>query len=82
MDLPQISPKHKEILDEEITPDEVEEAINETHEISAPGPSGQTTMIYKLIFQELSTSSQLPSTSLSVTLNEPATAGCVPDQVS
>jgi hypothetical protein len=42
MDLPQISPEHKDIPDEEITPDEVENAINEAHEISALGPSGQT----------------------------------------
>jgi hypothetical protein len=42
LDLPQISPDVKELLDEEITNLEVETAINEAHEVSAPGPTGQT----------------------------------------
>jgi hypothetical protein len=40
LQLPQISQECKDMLDEEITPDEVEAAINEAHEISALGPSG------------------------------------------
>jgi hypothetical protein len=51
--LPQISQENKDILDKEITPDEVETAINEAHEISAPGPSGQTIKLYTLLFQQL-----------------------------
>jgi hypothetical protein len=54
MDHPQISLEHRKVLDEEISPAEVEDAINEAHEISAPGPSGQTFTLYKLLFQELS----------------------------
>jgi hypothetical protein len=53
LDLPQISLEHQDMLTEEITPDEVEDAINEAHEISAPGPSGQTITLYKLLFQEI-----------------------------
>jgi hypothetical protein len=32
----------------------VEEVINDALEISAPGPSGQTITLFKLIFQEIS----------------------------
>ena len=53
MDLPQIQPEHREMLEEEITEDEVEDAIGEAHEISSPGPSGQTITLYKLLFQEI-----------------------------
>jgi hypothetical protein len=38
MDLPQISLEQWDMLEEEIIADEVEAAINEVHEISAPGP--------------------------------------------
>ncbi len=40
IELPQISPEHQDMLDEEITPNKVENAINEAKEMSAPGPSG------------------------------------------
>jgi hypothetical protein len=53
LDLPQISPDVKELLDEEIINIEVEAAINEAHEVSAPGPTGQTITLYKLLFQEI-----------------------------
>ncbi len=53
LDLPQISPDVKEFLDEEITSLEVEAAINEAQEVSAPGPTGQTITLYKLLFQEI-----------------------------
>ncbi len=53
MDLPQISPEVRDLLDEEITSLEVETAINEAHEVSAPGPTGQTITLYKLLFQEI-----------------------------
>jgi hypothetical protein len=53
LNLPQIDQEHKNHLEEEITEDEVEAAIIEAHEISAPGPSGQTITLYKLLFQEL-----------------------------
>ncbi len=53
LDLPQINPETWDLLDEEITRDEVETAINEAHEVSAPGPTGQTITLYKLIFQEI-----------------------------
>jgi hypothetical protein len=53
LDLPQISPDVKEVLDEEISRPEVEAAINEAHEVSAPGPTGQTISLYKLLFQEI-----------------------------
>jgi hypothetical protein len=41
------------MLIEEISPSEIEDAINEAKEISAPGPSGQTITLYKLLFQEI-----------------------------
>jgi hypothetical protein len=41
------------MLVEEITPMEIEDAINEAKETSAPGPSGQTITLYKLLFQEI-----------------------------
>jgi hypothetical protein len=53
LDLPQISPEIRELLDEEISSPEVEVAINEAHEVSAPGPTGQTITLYKLLFQEI-----------------------------
>jgi hypothetical protein len=53
LELPQISPKLQDMLTEEITVMEVEDAINEAQEASAPGPSGQTITLYKILFQEL-----------------------------
>jgi hypothetical protein len=53
LDLPQISPELQDMLTEEITPMEVEEAINEAQEMSAPGPSGQTITLFKILNQEL-----------------------------
>jgi hypothetical protein len=53
LDLTQINPEVRDLLDEEITHEEVETAINEAHEVSAPGPTGQTITLYKLIFQEI-----------------------------
>jgi len=48
--LPQIDEDHKEMLQEEFTQEEVKEAIQEAHEASASGPSGQSIVFYKLIF--------------------------------
>jgi hypothetical protein len=53
LELPQISPELQDMLTEEITPMEVEEAINEAQEMSAPGPSGQTITLFKILNQEL-----------------------------
>jgi hypothetical protein len=53
IELPQISPEQQDMLVEEITPNEVENAINEAKEMSAPGPSGHTITLYKLLFQEI-----------------------------
>jgi hypothetical protein len=53
LELPQISQELQEMLTEEITPMEVEEAINEAQEASAPGPSGQTITLFKILNQEL-----------------------------
>jgi hypothetical protein len=52
LELPQIGPDLQDILLEEITLAEIQEAINEAKEISA-GPSGQTITLYKLLFQEI-----------------------------
>jgi hypothetical protein len=49
-DLPQIEDDQKEALEEEFSVDEVKYAIKEAHEVSAPGPSGQTIAFYKLLF--------------------------------
>jgi hypothetical protein len=53
LDLPQISLEDQDMLTDEITQAEIEDAINKAHEISAPGPSGQTITLYKLLFQEI-----------------------------
>jgi hypothetical protein len=53
IELPKIQEQHKDWLEEEFTQEEIEQAINDAHEISAPGPSGQTITLFKLIFQEL-----------------------------
>ncbi len=49
-DLPQIEEDQKEALEEEFSINEVQQAINEAHEVSAPGPSGHTIAFYKLLF--------------------------------
>jgi hypothetical protein len=49
-DLPQIEDDQKEALEEEFSINEVQQAINEAHEVSAPGPSGHTITFYKLLF--------------------------------
>jgi hypothetical protein len=53
-ELPQISPEHQDMLTEEITEAEVDQAITDTHEISASGASGQTITLYKPLFQDWS----------------------------
>jgi hypothetical protein len=53
IELPQIGQELQEMLIEDISPSEIEEAINDAKEISAPGPSGQTITVYKLLFQEI-----------------------------
>ncbi len=53
MALPQISPEISDLLDEEINSLEIETAINKAHEVSAPGPTGKTIILYKLLFQEI-----------------------------
>jgi hypothetical protein len=42
LELPQINLEHHDMVYEEITETEVEEAIGEADEVSAPGLSGQT----------------------------------------
>jgi hypothetical protein len=49
-DLPQIEDDQKEALEEEFSVDEIKQAINDAHEVSAPGPSGHTIAFYKLLF--------------------------------
>jgi hypothetical protein len=51
--LPQIGQDLQERLVEEITTSEIEEAINQAKEVSAPGPSGQTITLYKILLQEI-----------------------------
>ncbi len=51
--LPQLTPAQQDDMAEEITQAEVLWAINEAAETSAPGPTGQTIALYKLIFHEL-----------------------------
>jgi hypothetical protein len=53
LELPQIGQDLQEMLVEEITTVEVETAINQAKEISAPGPSGQTITLYKILLQEI-----------------------------
>ncbi len=50
--LPQITEEQKEELEEEFTQEEVKEALHEAAETSAPGPSGQTSTFFKLLFTE------------------------------
>jgi hypothetical protein len=38
--------------DEEISQTEVDNAINDAHETSTPGPSGQTITHFKLLFKK------------------------------
>jgi hypothetical protein len=53
IELPRIGQNLQDMLTEEISSLEVEEAINEAKEISAPGPSGQTITLFKLLNQEI-----------------------------
>ncbi len=48
--LPQISQEHQDMLSEEFSQEEVQEAILEAQAISAPGPTGQSISLYKLLF--------------------------------
>jgi len=50
--LPQITEDQKEEMEEEFTQQEVKEALHEAAETSAPGPSGQTSTFFKLLFTE------------------------------
>jgi hypothetical protein len=50
-------------VSEEISEEAVEEGIAYTHEISSPGPPGQTITIFQLLFRKYWEISQLPSTS-------------------
>jgi hypothetical protein len=40
------------MLDEEISQADTEVAMNDVNEIFAPGPFGQTFILFKLLFQE------------------------------
>jgi hypothetical protein len=53
LELPQIDSELQDMLIEEITPREVEDAIKEAKERSAPGPSGHTITLYKPLFPEI-----------------------------
>jgi hypothetical protein len=53
LDLPQIGQDLQEMLIEDISSSEIEEAINEAKEVSAPGPSGQTITLSMLLHQEI-----------------------------
>jgi hypothetical protein len=48
------------MFDEEISQADKEVAINDVHEIIAPGPFGQTFILFKLLFQEFLKSLQSP----------------------
>jgi hypothetical protein len=48
--LPQITEDQKEMLSEEFSHEEIDEALKEAKEHSAPGPSGQIISFYKLLF--------------------------------
>ena len=52
LQLPQLAEEDKEELEEAFTSEEVKEAIKEAKEVSAPGPSGQTITLFKLVFME------------------------------
>jgi hypothetical protein len=51
--LPQITEDHKDMLDNEFTTTEMQDALNDANEVSAPGPSGQNIAFYKLLFAEI-----------------------------
>jgi hypothetical protein len=55
VELPQIDDDQKAMLEEEFTPQEVKQAIQEANEISAPGPSGQTIVFFKLLYLAIPT---------------------------
>jgi hypothetical protein len=51
--LPQITPEHQDMLEEEITEAEVENALSEAHEIHALVLSGQTRILFKHLFHKI-----------------------------
>jgi hypothetical protein len=53
INLPQVTLAQKEELSEEFTLQEVIDAINEAHEASASGPSGQSITFFKLLLMEV-----------------------------
>jgi exonuclease III len=50
LQLPQLSQEDCEELEQEFTQEEVKQALAEAKVVSAPGPSGQTISIFKLLF--------------------------------
>ena len=51
--LPQITEDQKDMLDDEFTVSEVQDALNDANDVSAPGPSGQNIAFYKLLFADI-----------------------------
>jgi len=51
--LPQITEDQKDMLDDEFTASEVQDALNDANDVSAPGPSGQNIAFYKLLFADI-----------------------------
>ncbi len=51
--LPQITEDQKDMLDDEFTIAEVQDALNDANDVSAPGPSGQNIAFYKLLFADI-----------------------------
>jgi hypothetical protein len=51
--LPQITEDQKDMLDDEFTITEVQDALNDANDVSAPGPSGQNIAFYKLLFADI-----------------------------
>jgi hypothetical protein len=43
----------KDMLDDEFTITEVQDALNDANDVSAPGPSGQNNAFYKLLFTDI-----------------------------
>ncbi len=41
------------MLDDEFTIAEVQDALNDANDVSAPGPSGQNIAFYKLLFADI-----------------------------
>ncbi len=59
LDLPQISPEVRDLLDEEINCKEVETAINEAHEVSPQVPQGRPSRSTNSSFRKSQISLQL-----------------------